>query len=164
MTDVSPVPDTREQDAKARLLRLATAASVATAGLLVGGKLYAWLSTDAVSLLASLLDSLLDSVASLATLIAVRYALRPADAEHRFGHGKAEPLAALLQSALLIASCFFIASEAIDRFRHPRDLEALVPAIGVMLVAIAVTLALTRFQAHVIRRTQSPAIRADRVH
>mgnify|MGYP006300531041 CR=1 FL=1 len=151
-------------EAQDRLLRWATAASVTTACLLVGSKLFAWFITDAVSLLASLLDSVLDALASLVTLVAVRFSLRPADREHRFGHGKAEALAALFQAALLLGSCAFIAREAIDRFAHPRDLDAIGAAMGVMLLAIVVTLALTTFQAFVIRRTQSPAIRADRVH
>lgn len=153
-----------EPEAQERLLRWATAASVATACLLVASKLLAWFLTDAVSLLASLLDSVLDGLASVATLVAVRFSLQPADREHRFGHGKAEALAALFQAALLVGSCAFIASEAIDRFAHPRDLDAIGAAVGVMLLAIAVTLALTTFQTFVIRRTQSPAIRADRVH
>src|SRR4051812_14735584 len=82
-----------------RLMRRATYASVGVALVLIGAKLFAYLMTDSVSLLSTLLDSLLDAAASLVNLVAVRTALIPADAEHRFGHGKAEPLAALGQSA-----------------------------------------------------------------
>lgn len=148
----------------ARLLRLATAASFGTALMLIAIKLGAWWQTDAVSLLASLLDSSLDAVASLLTLLAVRYALVPADREHRFGHGKAEPLAALLQALLILGSCAFIAIEAFDRILHPSRSDALPAAIAVMVVAMIATLALVSFQGYVLRRTQSPAIRADRVH
>lgn len=148
----------------ARLLRLATAASFGTALMLITIKLGAWWQTDAVSLLASLLDSLLDAVASLLTLLAVRYALVPADREHRFGHGKAEPLAALLQALLILGSCAFIAIEAVDRLLHPRSSDALPVAIAVMVIALVATVALISFQGYVLRRTQSPAIRADRVH
>ena len=82
-------------DAAARLMRLATYASVATATVLAILKLVAWVMTDSVSLLSTLIDSLLDVAASLVTLFAIRQALTPADNEHRFGHGKAEPLASL---------------------------------------------------------------------
>src|SRR4051794_18810436 len=87
-----------------RLMRLATYASVATAVVLIAAKLVAYLLTDSVSLLSTLIDSLLDVAASLVNLFAVRTALMPADAEHRFGHGKAEPIAALGQSAFIAGS------------------------------------------------------------
>ena len=82
-------------------MRQATYASVGVALILIGAKLFAYLMTDSVSLLSTLLDSLLDAAASLVNLVAVRTALTPADDEHRFGHGKAEPLAALGQSAFI---------------------------------------------------------------
>ena len=91
-----------------RLMRLATYASVATASVLIVVKLGAWWLTDSVSLLSSLVDSLLDAAASLVTLLAVRQSLVPADREHRFGHGKAEPLAALLQSGLIGGSALLL--------------------------------------------------------
>jgi ferrous-iron efflux pump FieF len=78
-----------------RLLRLATYASVVRAGILITGKLGAWLTTGSVSVLASLVDSMMDIAASLINLFAVRYSLIPADKEHRFAHGKAEALAGL---------------------------------------------------------------------
>ncbi|HAJ20148.1 MAG TPA: hypothetical protein DCL95_08825, partial [Rhodospirillaceae bacterium] len=81
-----------------KLLRYATYASAATASLLIATKVGAWILTDSVAMLSSLIDSMLDLVASLITLFAVRQAMVPADSEHRFGHGKAEPLAALAQS------------------------------------------------------------------
>ncbi|MFQ5786163.1 MAG: cation transporter, partial [Alphaproteobacteria bacterium] len=80
-------------------MRLATAASVAVASVLIVVKVFAWLLTDSVSVLSSLVDSVIDVMASIVNLLAVRHALQPADREHRFGHGKAEPLAALGQAA-----------------------------------------------------------------
>jgi ferrous-iron efflux pump FieF len=117
-----------------------------------------------VSILASLLDSVLDVAASLLTLFAVRYALVPADREHRFGHGKAEPIAALLQACLVLGSCAFIAIEALRRIINPIAIEAVLPAVLVMILAVVITLALTTLQGFVLRKTQSPAIRADRLH
>jgi ferrous-iron efflux pump FieF len=110
------------------------------------------------------MDSGLDALASLINLFAVRYALSPADAEHRFGHGKAEPLAALLQALLILGSCAYVFYEAITRLRAPQPIDAVLPAMGVMGFSIAATLALLALQRHVIRRTQSPAIRADSLH
>jgi ferrous-iron efflux pump FieF len=148
----------------ARLMRLATYASVATAASLIAVKLGAWLLTDSVSLLSSLIDSLLDVAASLVTLLAVHHALTPADVEHRFGHGKAEPLAALAQAGLITGSAFFLSIEAIHRLFSPQEIPHSDVGIAVMAFAIVVTFLLTRFQAYVVRRTKSVAIAADSLH
>jgi ferrous-iron efflux pump FieF len=150
--------------ANERLLRLATYASVATACLLILAKLGAWLVTGSVSVLASLVDSLMDAGASLVNLLAVHWSLMPPDAEHRFGHGKAEALAALGQATLIAGSALFLALQAIDRLLHPQPVAE--AAVGLLVIgfAILVTLALLAFQRHVIRRTGSAAIRADALH
>lgn len=149
---------------QARLLTLASYASVATALLLIAVKLMAWLLTGSMSILASLVDSLMDSIASLINLVAIRYSLQPADAEHRFGHGKAEPLAGLCQAAFICGSAGFLILHAIDRLRHPYALQAVGIGIAVMIFAIVLTLALLLLQRHVIALTGSTAIRADAVH
>lgn len=148
----------------ARLMRLATYASVAVAGFLILVKLAAWLYTDSISLLSTLIDSLLDAVASLINLFAVRHALVPADREHRFGHGKAEPLAALGQTAFIAGSALFLVFAAGNRLFDPRPVLHGEIGIAVMVVAILVTFALTRFQASVVRQTGSVAIKADSLH
>ena len=148
----------------ARLMRLATYASVAVAGFLILVKLAAWLYTDSISLLSTLIDSLLDAAASTINLLAVRHALRPADREHRFGHGKAEPLAALGQTAFIAGSAVFLVIQAGRRLFAPRPVLQVEVGIGVMILAIVVTFALTRFQAHVVRQTGSVAIKADSLH
>jgi ferrous-iron efflux pump FieF len=145
-------------------MRLATYASVSVAGLLIAVKLVAWVLTDSVSLLSTLLDSLLDAAASMLNLLAVRHALMPADREHRFGHGKAEPLAALGQSAFITGSAIFLMIEATQRLYQPRAVENVDIGLGVVVFAIVVTFALTRFQAYVVRRTGSVAIQADSLH
>jgi len=151
-------------DETARLMRLATYASVAVASSLILVKLAAWLYTDSISLLSTLIDSLLDVVASLINLFAVRHALTPADREHRFGHGKAEPLAALGQTAFIAGSGLFLVFEAGHRLFDPRPVLHSEVGIAVMVVAIVVTFALTRFQAYVVRKTGSVAIKADSLH
>ncbi|WP_439105887.1 cation diffusion facilitator family transporter [Congregibacter sp.] len=157
--------DTKAPEAQARrLLKLASFASVAAACLLISIKFVAYANTGAVSLLASLLDSCMDAGASLINLVAVRYALTPADKNHRFGHGKAESLAALFQAAFILATCAFLIHEAIHRLITPEPILAVRSGVIVMLLAVLITTALVLFQTHVVRRTGSTAIHADSVH
>lgn len=152
------------QEHNARLLRLATYASVVTASLLIAGKLAAMLLTGSVSVMASLIDSLMDVAASLINLFAVRYSLMPADEEHRFGHGKAESLAGLAQATFIAGSALFLLLHAVDRLLNPQPLQAIDIGIAVMVFAIAATLILLGIQRYVIARTGSTAIRADSLH
>lgn len=147
-----------------RLLKLATYASVAVAVLLIGLKSSVWLMSGSVSLLASLIDSLMDAAASIINLFAVRYALKPADHEHRFGHGKAETLAGLAQSAFITGSAVLVLLQGIDRLLNPRPLDSAWLGVAVMLFSIAATIGLLLIQRHVIQRTGSTAIRADSLH
>ena len=148
----------------ARLMRLATRAALATALLLALAKAVAWWLSGSVSLLAGLTDSLLDGAASLLNLIAVHYALRPADEDPRYGHGKAEALAGLAQALFVGASAVLVAVQAIDRLQHPQPLGAQTLGIAVMLLSLAMTVALLLFQRHVVRVTGSTAVRADSLH
>jgi ferrous-iron efflux pump FieF len=148
----------------ARLMRLATYASVSVASILVVTKFAAWLMTDAVSLLSTLIDSFLDVGASLLNLIAVRHALEPADKEHRFGHGKAEPLAGLAQAAFICGSAGFLLIEAGERLFHPKAIENTDIGYVVMVLAIVLTLGLVGFQRYVVNKTGSVAITADSAH
>ena len=145
-------------------MRRATYASTATALLLVLVKAGAWVLTDSISLLSTLVDSLLDVAASAVNLFAVRQALTPADRNHRFGHGKLEPLAAMGQAAFVTGSAVFLVFAAGQRFVAPRPVQDGEVGIAVMLVSIAATLALVAYQRSVVRRTGSLAIRADSLH
>jgi ferrous-iron efflux pump FieF len=147
-----------------RLRRWATYTSVLVALLLISVKFAAWLETGSVALLSSLIDSLLDAVASIVNLFAVRHALTPADREHRFGHGKAEPLAVLGQSAFITGSALLLLAEAVRRLIHPATVENPPAGIAVMVFSIVVTIALVLYQRHVVRRTGSIAITADELH
>ena len=148
----------------ARLMKLATTASVAVALVLVGVKAFAWVTTDSVALLSSLVDSALDVAASVLNLLAVRHALTPADREHRFGHGKAEALAGLGQAAFIAGSALFLIVEASRRLLAPQPVEDGLVGFVVMGVSIAATLGLVIFQRRVIRLTNSVAISADSLH
>ena len=149
---------------RARMMRLAGYASVGVAFLLIGAKVAAYLLTGSVALLSSLLDSLLDAGASLVNLYAIRQSLTPADREHRFGHGKAEPLAALGQTAFIAGSAAFLAFQAVGRLIAPVPVEHEELGIAVMVFSIVATLLLVLYQRRVIRRTGSFAVRADSLH
>lgn len=150
--------------AHAALTTRAAIASVSVALFLLAIKAFAALQTGSVAMLGSLADTALDVVASLVTLLGVRVAAMPADPEHRFGHGKAESLAALVQVGIITVSAIGIAWRAAERLLAGERTAHAEYGIGVSLVAIAVTLALLAYQRFVIRRTGSVAIQADHVH
>ena len=147
-----------------RLLLLTGAASVATAVLLITVKLAAWYLSDSVAVLASLVDSLMDVSASLVNLLAIRYSLVPADAEHRFGHGNAEALAGLGQAALITASAVYLLKESAGHLLEPQPLTATTLAMGVMAFSTVITIGLLYLQKYTIKRTGSAAIEADSLH
>ncbi len=147
-----------------RLMRLATYAAVALACGLALVKAVAWQATGSVAVLSSLVDSLIDAAASLVNLVAIRRAQVPADDDHRFGHGKAEPLAALGQAAFVAGSGLLVVLQAAGSLLQPRPIQNASIGLAVMCVSIVATFALVRFQAYVVRRSGSVAIRADRLH
>lgn len=149
---------------RALLVRLATWVSVCVAFLLISVKLVAWLRTDSMSLQATLIDSVLDAMASLINFFAVRQALKPADNEHRFGHGKIEALASLLQSAFIAGSALWLLIESLKRFKDPSTIHEIHFGLGVMIFSIVMTLALIFFQRYIIYKTRSTAIKADAAH
>jgi ferrous-iron efflux pump FieF len=138
--------------------------SVSTAAFLLLLKSYAAWVTGSVAMLGSLADTGLDLVASLITLYGVRLAAMPADREHRFGHGKAEAIAALFQVGIISFSAVGIGWRAADRLVHGQTTADAEYGIAVSLVAIATTFALLWYQRLVIRRTGSVAIETDHVH
>ena len=148
----------------AALTRRVTLLSVATALVLVTIKIVAWMASGSVALLASTADSALDLVASLITFFAVRYAAAPPDAEHRFGHGKAEAFASLVQGGLVFASAALIGQEAIRHLVNPGPLAQEGWAVAVMAVSTVLTFVLIAAQTRVLRQTSSVAVSGDRTH
>lgn len=147
-----------------RWTRIATQASLATAVTLIVLKLLAWLASGSASLLGSLTDSLMDAAASLITFYALRIAILPADDEHRFGHGKAEPLATLVQAGFILGSAFLLMFAGINRSITPIEPTASAIGIGVSMIAIVLTLGLLALQRHAVAMTNSTAIAADALH
>jgi len=150
--------------ARSKLTTRAAFASITMALFLLLLKAYASWQTGSVAMLGSLADTALDLIASLATLYGVRYAAQPADHEHRFGHGKAEALAALFQVVVIALSAFAILYRALERLMQGRVTAHAEYGIGVSVVAIAATLMLLAYQRYVIGKTRSVAIGADHVH
>ncbi|MFA7586121.1 MAG: cation diffusion facilitator family transporter [Novosphingobium sp.] len=146
------------------LNRSAAYASISVAVLLVGLKAWAAWSTGSTAMLGSLADTALDLVASLATLTGVWVAAQPVDDKHRFGHGKAEAIAAMFQVTLISISAISLAFHSIDQFLSGSRTAGADEGIGVSVIAIVATLGLLGWQRHVIARTSSLAIATDHVH
>ncbi len=146
------------------LRRSAALASITVALLLLILKGWAAWRTGSTAMVGSLADTLLDLVASLATLAGVWIASQPDDERHRFGHGKAEAIAAMFQVVLISISALAIAARAVEQFLAGSRTEAAAEGIGVSLIAIVATLVLLAWQRYVIRRTSSIAIETDHVH
>ncbi len=147
-----------------KLRRGATYASASVAVVLIIAKMVAYFMTDSMAMLSSLVDSTVDLMASLVTIYGVASALRPPDHDHRFGHGKAEPLAALGQAAFIAGSSVLLCYEALHRLYHPQSIQNTNLGYSVMAGAIVLSVFLIFFQRYVIRRTASMAIGADNIH
>ena len=144
--------------------RSVTRLSVAVAVILIALKAFALGASGSVSILASLADSSLDLIASLATFFAVRWAATPPDEDHRFGHGKGEAMAALVQAGLVFASSVFIGWEAIQRLFDPRPVTSGYWGVGIILISMGLTGWLIWRQGRAIKASGSVAVAADRAH
>lgn len=144
--------------------RSVTRLSVGVAVVLIALKAFAFGASGSISILASLADSALDLVASLGVFFAVRWAAAPADEDHRYGHGKGEALAALVQAGLVFASALFIGWEAVQRIFDPRPITSGYWSVLVVLISMALTGWLVWMQGRAIRQSDSMAIKADRSH
>jgi ferrous-iron efflux pump FieF len=158
------VIDTISPAERAKLTDRAALASIAMAITLIALKAYAAIETSSMAMLGSLADSGLDLIASLVVLLGVRIAAQPADYDHRFGHGKAEALASLLQVILITLSAVFIGFRAVERLLAGAETADAELGIGVSIIAMILTFALITYQWHVVRRTGSLAIGTDRLH
>lgn len=156
--------DMTRADTHSDLNRKAALASISVAVLLVGMKAWAVLSTGSTAMLGSLADTALDLVASLATLLGVWVASQPDDHNHRFGHGKAEALAAMFQVVLISISAIGLAFRAVGQFLGQAQVAEAESGVLVSTIALGATLALLAYQRHVIRQTGSLAISTDNVH
>ena len=145
-------------------MRRAAKASVSVSLILVAIKTFAYFASHSVAMLASLADSALDLFTAGLNLFAIHEALAPADKEHRFGHGKAEPLAGLAQGAFITASAMFLVIQAVQRLINPQPIDHGLEALLVMLISIVMAIGLILYERSVIKRTGSLAVSADQTH
>ena len=153
-----------DRNAKERLMKIATGASVLVATVLVIIKGIAWFKTGSVAMMGSLLDSILDAGAAGLNLYFVRRALRPADESHRFGHGKAEPIGGMIQAMIIGGSAFFLIAESGRRFIEPSMPSNSELGIVIMLVSSAIVAGLVVLQRYVVKRTNSLVVSGDALH
>ncbi|MDG6273818.1 cation diffusion facilitator family transporter, partial [Glaesserella parasuis] len=138
--------------------------AVIVAATLIIAKAFAWWQTGSMAILAAMTDSLVDLFASLTNMLVLRFALQPADDDHTFGHGKAESLAALAQSAFITGSATFLLLQGIQRLTEPQLVQSSELGVAISLFSIVLTAALVLYQKKVVKLTQSPAIEADSLH
>lgn len=127
-------------------------------------KIYAYASSNSVSMLASLLDSLGDIVVSSFAFFSIIVSLKPPDKEHRYGHGKAEGFSALIQACFLFSSALFLIFENAHRFFVPAEIENHKIGILVSCLTMLLTLILTYFQNRAYRAAPSLVLKAEQSH
>lgn len=156
--------DGSHQGQTSRLVKSAASMAMLVSVLLIVIKAFAWGQTGASSILTSLADSSLDLVVSFMNFLAIRIAFSPADSGHPFGHGKAESLAALMQSAFIFGSAFVLALHSIERLINPIEIADWHVGMWVMIISTALTVSLVLYQRWVAKRTGSLAVKADSAH
>lgn len=149
---------------KPQLALLAGGLALGTVAILIGIKAWAYLGNGSVSVLASLIDSVVDAGASLIMFLAIRYSLKPADSEHRYGHGKVEGLAALFQAAFIAGAGLFLLLESLTRFASPVAFNETGVAITVMVVSTLLSFGLICVQTYILSSAPSLAVESDRAH
>ncbi len=148
----------------AALMRRAAIASLGISVVLVAIKAAAYFLSSSVSVLASLADSALDLFTSTLNLVASHSALTPADEDHRFGHGKAEPLAGLAQGAFIAGSATFLIVQGVTRLIAPQPLAQGALTLGIMVASLFGSAGIVAYQRYVVAQTGSLAIGADKLH
>ncbi|QLB14788.1 divalent metal cation transporter FieF [Mannheimia granulomatis] len=147
-----------------KLVKRAANLAIIVAVSLIIIKAFAWWKTGSISILAAMTDSVVDLFASLTNILVLRFALQPADENHAFGHGKAESLASLAQSAFISGSAVFLLLQGFHKLTDPELIEQSHIGVVVSLISIVVTVGLVLYQRYVVKMTQSPAIEADSLH
>jgi ferrous-iron efflux pump FieF len=161
----SPATDTLASRAtNDALRRMASIVALVVALVLVVVKVWAYFATGSISLLTAAADALVDVLASSVTFAGVRYAARPADRGHRYGHGKAEAVAAFVQALLLAGAAIALGIESVQRLMYPEPLNQTGFGIWVIVASSFVAVGLVSMQTYVVKRTGSTAIAADRAH
>lgn len=138
--------------------------AIVIASILIVIKAFAWWQTGSMAILAAMTDSVVDLFASITNMLVLRFALRPADDDHAFGHGKAESLAALVQSAFITGSAAFLLLQGFQRLTEPQFIQSSELGVVISLISILLTAGLVLYQRKIVKLTDSPAIKADSLH
>ncbi|MDG1437758.1 MAG: cation diffusion facilitator family transporter [Emcibacteraceae bacterium] len=146
------------------LLKRATTASVAVAITLIGLKTWGYVESGSVAIFGTLLDSVMDSLSSIIIYIAVRFSIAPADEDHKFGHGKAEAIAGLLQAFIIAVTSLLLMYEVFDKIKNPQNIKETDLGLGIIAASIVLTVMLVLYQRYVAKKTKSIAIEADGMH
>ena len=136
------------------LLKRATTASVGVAVTLIGLKTWGYIDSGSVAIFGTLLDSFMDSLSSIIIFIAVRFSITPADDDHRFGHGKAEAIAGLLQAFIITATSLLLVYEVFDKIKNPQIIGKTEIGLGIIIASIILTLLLVLYQRYVAKKTK----------
>lgn len=147
-----------------RLVTFAGYASTCTAIILICIKAFAWLYSGSSTIFASLVDSALDLCASGLNLLAIKYSILPKDDDHKYGHGKAESLAGLLQAAFICGSAIFVIMHGISRVVNVSPIEHVSTSIVITIISVVLTIILVSFQTYVVKKTKSNAVLSDLLH
>ncbi|QXX73528.1 cation diffusion facilitator family transporter [Methylovirgula sp. HY1] len=140
-------------------------ASIGASAALTLAKLVAGVLSGSLALLSEAGHNLVDTGITIVTFFAVRVAGKPADAEHPYGHGKVESVAALIETGFLFALSTYILAEAIQRLTvKPVEIHANALAVGVLVVSILVDLSRWFTLSRVAKATKSDALAADVLH
>ncbi len=143
----------------------AAGSSVLAALALVSMKVVVGVMTGSLGILAEAAHSGLDLVAAAVTFFAVRASSRPADREHRYGHGKVENLSAMVETLLLLLTCIWIGQEAVKRLVTGKvDVEVTIWSFIVMAISIIVDVSRSRMLHRVAKKYNSQALEADALH
>ena len=146
------------------LARSATLLAISVSLVIASAKFFAWLHSGSLALLSSFADSLFDVTTSTINFLALRYAHKPADNEHRFGHGKAEAIASFTQGLVLIAVSLYIVVSGFFRLHEPHELADESLGLMVMVFSIIATAGLILYQRYVLRKTKSLIVKSDSLH
>lgn len=152
------------KDKKTDLMIWGSVGSLGTTVVLLVLKTIAFMFTGSVAILSSLFDSVQDFMTSLINMVSVYQAVRPADKNHRFGHGKAQGIGGLLQSFIIAASALLLLIESVSHIFKHEPVQQIGFGIIVILISIVLSSLLVWFQNYIIRQTRSVSIKADRAH
>ncbi|PZP56469.1 MAG: hypothetical protein DI586_03500 [Micavibrio aeruginosavorus] len=143
---------------------LASSVTIGLVIVLIFAKTVAYVFSGSASVLSSLVDSISDIGMSLMTWLSIRWSLKPADEDHRHGHGKIEGVSALFQAAVLTGSAVFLLFTAIDRFIEPQKMTDHLYALMLMFLSVLMSLVMTYVQNQAQKETGSLALEADKAH